>query len=115
MFCSHVDFQMNRREFFGRFGLGLGGAALAQLLNSSGQAAPNPFQGILAQPHFAPKAKRIIYLFMAGGPSQLDLFDYKPGLRALHGTDLPDSVRGTQRLTGMTSGQKNFPVTPSIF
>ena len=68
MFCSHVDFQMNRREFFGRFGLGLGGAALAQLLNASAPAAPNPFQGILAQPHFAPKARRIIYLFMASVP-----------------------------------------------
>ena len=66
-------------------------------------------------PHFAPRAKRMIYLFMHGGPSQLDLFDHKPGLRALHGHELPDSIRQTQRLTGMTSGQKAFPVTASLF
>ena len=61
-------------------------------------------------PHFAPKAKRVIYLFMAGGPSQIDLFDYKPELEKLHDTELPDSIRMGQRITGMTSGQKNFPV-----
>jgi hypothetical protein len=115
MFCSHVDFQMNRREFFGRFGLGLGGAALAQLLNASGQAAPNPFQGILAQPHFAPKAKRIIYLFMAGGPSQLDLFDYKPLLNQRNGEDLPTEIRMGQRLTGMSGNQARLPLAGSVF
>ena len=62
-----------------------------------------------------PRAKRVIYLFMHGGPSQLDLFDHKPALAARRGEELPDSVRGTQRLTGMTSGQKNFPVTPTVF
>ena len=83
---------MNRRDFLGRFGLGLGGVALMGLLNRDAKAAAptnsttatiaspglNPYGGILTPPHFAPKAKRIIYLFMAGGPSQLDLFDYKP-------------------------------------
>ena len=65
--------------------------------------------------HFPAQAKRIIYLFMHGGPSQLDLFDHKPGLRQRHGEELPESVRGNQRLTGMTSGQKSFPVTASLF
>src|SRR5829696_6342658 len=95
---------LTRRQLFGRSAAGIGAAALSSLLGRA-----------VAQPHFAPKAKRVIYLFQHGGPSQLDLFDHKPGLRALHGKDLPDSVRGTQRLTGMTSGQKNFPVTSSIF
>src|SRR5215212_5238451 len=91
---------LTRRQFFGRSAKGIGGAALASLFADSLQAG--------LAPHFAPKAKRVIYLFMHGGPSQLDLFDHKPGLRALHGSDLPDSVRGTQRLTGMTSGQKSL-------
>ena len=97
-----------RRQFFSRTAAGIGGVALASLLNRSLFAAD-------AGTHFAPKAKRVIYLFMHGGPSQLDLFDHKPGLRALHGKELPESVRGTQRLTGMTSGQKSLPVTSSIF
>jgi hypothetical protein len=71
--------------------------------------------GAPVAPHFAPKAKRVIYLFMHGGPSQLDLFDHKPDLRRRHGEELPASLRGTQRLTGMTSGQKAFPVTASLF
>ncbi len=95
---------LTRRQFFGRSATGIGAAALASLL---GRAE--------AAPHFAPKAKRVIYLFQHGGPSQLDLFDHKPGLRAMHGKELPDSVRGTQRLTGMTSGQKTLPITSSIF
>src|SRR5688572_18339877 len=109
MFCSHLNFTMNRREFFGRFGLGLGGAALTQLLQSSAAAAGNPFQGVLGLPHFAPKAKRIIYLFMAGGPSQLDLFDYKPLLNQRNGEDLPAEVRMGQRLTGMSGNQARLP------
>ena len=83
---------------------------LATLLNPRSTSAALP-----GLPHFAPKAKRVIYLFMHGGPSQLDLFDHKPALAARRGEELPDSVRGTQRLTGMTSGQKNFPVTPTVF
>src|SRR5437868_6901144 len=98
MNCTHVNFEMNRRDFFGRFALGLGGAALFGLLKGDAfgavpAAAPNPFKGILDSPHFAPKAKRIIYLFMSGGPSQMDLFDYKPLLNKMNGQDLPASVR----------------------
>ncbi len=109
-----ADQPMTRRQFFGRSATGIGAAALASLLRPSTFGADSA-GALLGVPHFAPKAKRVIYLFMHGGPSQLDLFDHKPGLRALHGQDLPESVRGTQRLTGMTSGQKNFPVTSSIF
>ena len=115
MFCEHLNFGMTRRDFFGRFGLGLGGVALAQLLNGSVGAAENPFKGILDQPHFAARAKRIIYLFMAGGPSQLDLFDYKPLLNQRNGEDLPESVRKGQRLTGMTGYQARLPLAGSVF
>ncbi|HUE71173.1 MAG TPA: DUF1501 domain-containing protein [Pirellulaceae bacterium] len=94
----------NRRQFLKASGLGLGGIALASLCSETDAAT-----------HFAPQAKRVIYLFMHGGPSQLDLFDHKPGLKKLHGQELPASVRGDQRLTGMTSGQESLPVTSSIF
>jgi hypothetical protein len=109
-----ADALMTRRQFFSRSSSGIGAAALASLLSPSLFAA-DPMKGILGQPHFAPKAKRDIYLFMHGGPSQIDLFDHKPGLRALHGQELPASVRGTQRLTGMTSNQKMLPITSSLF
>ncbi len=109
-----ADAGLTRRQFFGRSATGIGAVALASLLQPRGVGAES-MGATPGRPHFAPKAKRVIYLFMHGGPSQLDLFDHKPGLRAMHGTELPDSVRGTQRLTGMTSGQKNFPVTSSIF
>ena len=99
-----MNILLDRRRFLNHSGLGLGGVALASLLNDADAA-----------PHFAPRAKRIIYLFMHGGPSQLDLFDHKPGLKALHGRELPASVRGDQRLTGMTSNQKSLPVTSSAF
>ena len=108
---------LTRRQFFSRGANGIGAAALASLLGRSLLAAPANGAG-LAGPghsHFAPKAKRVIYLFMHGGPSQVDLFDHKPGLRALHGQELPASVRSTQRLTGMTSGQKSLPVAASAF
>lgn len=105
-----INMAINRRQFLQRSGFGIGGTALASLLRISGLAADGA-QGS----HFAPKAKRIIYLFMHGGPSQLDLFDHKPGLKPMHGQELPPSVRGTQRLTGMTSNQKSLPVTSSIF
>jgi Protein of unknown function (DUF1501) len=119
MNCDHVDFAMNRRDFFGRFGLGLGGAALISLLqgksaNAAGDAA-NPFRGVLSAPHHAPKAKRVISLFMSGGPSQHDLFDYKPTLNRMNGQELPDSVRMGQRLTGMSSSQASLPLAGSIF
>src|SRR5438445_788380 len=85
----------NRRQFLSRCGLGLGGVALMGLLNRDAQAAPaaNPFAGVLPAPHVAPRAKRVIYLFMSGGPSQLDLFDPKPLLNKMNGQDLPESVR----------------------
>jgi len=102
--------QLTRRHFFGRLAAGIGTAALGSLLNPS-LLASTP----LHQTHFPARAKRVIYLFMAGGPSQMDLLDYKPTLEKLHETELPASVRMGQRLTGMTSGQKNFPVVKSIF
>jgi hypothetical protein len=120
-FCNNVNYSMNRRDFLGRFGLGLGGVALMGLLHrDAGAAAPstaptNPFKGILDKPHFAPRAKRIIYLFMAGGPSQHDLFDHKPLLNTRNGEDLPASVRMGQRLTGMSGNQATLPLAGSIF
>src|SRR5689334_8667256 len=104
--------QLTRRRFFTSAGSCLGLAALSSLLERDGFAAPlgnAPVINSLA-PHFAPKAKRVIYLFQSGGPSHLELLDYKPRLRELHGTELPDSIRQGQRLTGMTSGQTSFPV-----
>ena len=108
---------MNRRDFFGRFALGLGGAALFGLLKTDAAAATpaNLHGGLLEAPHFAPKAKRVIYLFMSGGPSQLDLFDYKPLLNKQNGEDLPASVRMGQRLTGMSANQATLPIAGSIF
>src|SRR5579871_5666436 len=93
--------------------MGLGAAALWQLLARDGEAAPA--QGILGAPHHPPRAKRIIYLFMSGGPSQHDLFDYKPLLNERNGQDLPASVRMGQRLTGMSAHQATFPLAGSIF
>ena len=108
--------QFSRRGFLSRFGLGLGGVALFDLLQHDCRAAaPDVFRGILDRPHFAPKAKRIIYLFMAGGPSQLDLFDYKPLLNKMNGEDLPESVRQGQRLTGMSGNQSRLPLAGSVF
>ncbi len=108
---------LNRRQFLSRFGMGLGSVALGTLLNPARgfaeTAAPN--HGILNAPHFAPKAKRVIYLFMAGGPSQLETFDYKPLLNERNGQELPDSVRNGQRLTGMSGNQSSLPMAGSIF
>ena len=108
-----------RRHFFGRAAGGLGTAALASLMNPdlfANTTAANPTTGGLpGLPHFAPKAKRVIYLFMSGAPSQLDMWDYKPQLMDWFDKDLPDSVRNGQRFTTMTSGQKRFPIAPSIF
>lgn len=103
----------NRRLFLRQSALGLGGVALGSLLANESRA--EKLQGILDQPHHAPKAKRIIYLFMAGGPSQLDLYDHKPILNEKHGTDLPESVRKGQRLTGMSGHQASLPLAGSIF
>jgi len=108
---------MTRRHFFGRTALGLGGAALASLIPSPAHAAPgtSPTGGLPDLPHFAPKAKRAIYLFMNGGPSQMDMLDYKPAMGKLFDKDLPESIRMGQRLTTMTSGQTRFPVAPSKY
>ena len=109
---------MTRRHFFSRTASGIGVAALGSLLNPgifSALAGSSEVKYPLAQPHFPAKAKRVIYLFMAGGPAQMDLLDYKPTLEKLHGEELPASVRMGQRLTGMTSGQKSFPVVKSLF
>jgi hypothetical protein len=105
----------NRRLFLRSTGAGLGGAALATLLNPARSNAMASEQGVPDLPHFAPKAKRIIYLFQSGAPSQMDLFDPKPAMVNRQGEDLPASIRQGQRLTTMTSGQATFPVAPSIF
>jgi hypothetical protein len=102
---------LTRRHFFSRSSTGLGIAALASLLSDDAKASG----GLTGLPHFPPTAKRVIYLFQHGAPSQLDLFDYKPNLAKIRGTDLPDSVRKGQRLTGMTAYQTKFPTAPSIF
>jgi hypothetical protein len=111
---------INRRHFFGRAATGLGVAALASLLDGEAHAKDarvvgQSIGGLPNLPHFAPKAKRVIYLFQSGAPSQMDLFDYKPTLEKRRGEDLPDSVRRGQRLTGMTATQERFPLAPSIF
>ncbi|MGH9496829.1 MAG: DUF1501 domain-containing protein [Candidatus Sulfotelmatobacter sp.] len=112
-----------RRHFLGRSGKVLGWAALAALFGETALRKfavgadvkpPSPItQDDLGLPHFAPKAKRAIYLFMSGGPPQLDLLDYKPNLASQFNQDMPDSVRGNQQLTGMTAGQSHFPIAPS--
>src|SRR5688572_6827754 len=108
-----------RRQFFGHGARGLGIAALATLLGDTqtSQAATTkqPPEGLPGLPHFAPKAKRAIYMHMVGAPSQIDLFDYKPGMKDFYDKDLPDSIRQGQRLTTMTSGQARFPIAPSVF
>lgn len=106
---------LNRRRFLQRAGLGIGSIALGSLLipNLFGSSEDDMPQ--LGLPHFAPRAKRIIYLFQNGAPSQLDLFDYKPLLQQMQGQDLPESVRLGQRLTGMTADQKKFPLAGTYF
>ena len=111
---DHDDIQflqreIARRQFLSRTSSGIGVAALATLLEPTRLAAAR------RSPNHPAKVKRVIWLTQAGAPSQLELFDHKPGLRKLFGTELPDSVRGGQRLTGMTAGQKKFPVAPSAF
>jgi hypothetical protein len=111
---------ISRRQLLTRASLGLGALALTSLIDpkvlaaATTQATTGPADSFKA-PHFAPKAKRVIYLFQSGGPSHLDLFDYKPKLDGMYGQDLPASVRMGQRLTGFTSGQATLPVIPSKF
>jgi hypothetical protein len=118
MSCCNDYEKMSRRHFFGASSTGVGVAALASLLgrNANAEAMPaSPHGGLAGFPDFPPTAKRVIYLFQSGGPSQMDLFDYKPRLVELQGTDLPASIRGGQRLTGMSATQASFPVVPSKF
>ncbi|MFO1020298.1 MAG: DUF1501 domain-containing protein [Planctomycetales bacterium] len=115
------ELALTRRQLFGRTATGIGGFALASLLNPDlFAAAPAkqkmiPTPGTLQALHFPPKAKHVIYLFMSGGPSHIDLFDYKPALKKHHGEELPASIRMGQRITGMTSGQKSFPCVAPMF
>ena len=119
MNCNHLNFGMTRRDFFGRFGLGLGGVALAGLFGRDALGinakVANPYAGLPGFPNFAPRAKRVIYLFMSGGPSQMDLFDYKPELNRRNGQELPASVRMGQRLTAMSANQASLPLAGSVF
>jgi hypothetical protein len=105
----------NRRRFLKGLGFGIGGMALGSLLIPDLFSKDQEESLTLGLPHFAPKAKRIIYLFQNGAPSQLDLFDYKPLLNKMQGEDLPSSVRNGQRLTGMTASQTKFPLAGSVF
>lgn len=121
---QEAELMMTRRQLFGKATLGVGTAALSRLLGAGGfaslaslaaaDAGKRP-HGIPGMPSFAPKAKYVIYLFMSGGPSQLDLWDYKPKLYDLYNSDLPDRIRNGQRITTMTSGQARFPIAPSKF
>src|ERR1700742_199632 len=117
--CDDHCSRMTRRHFFGMNSTGVGIAALAALTNrafgSPTAVDANTGGGLSGFPNFAARAKRVIYLFQSGGPSQMELFDYKPRLKEFQGTDLPDSIRGGQRLTGMSATQSSFPVVPSKF
>jgi hypothetical protein len=110
---------LTRRHFLNMASTSVGAAALTTLLNQDLHAQSTSSAvggtGLPNIPHFAPKAKRVIYLFQSGAPSQHELFDYKPSLANLVGTDLPPSVRGGQRLTAMTSAQQRFPIVPSVY
>jgi hypothetical protein len=119
-----AELMMTRRQLFGRTALGLGTAALNRLfavggigalMESASALAGQGHHGLPGLPNFAPKAKRVIYLFMSGGPSQLDLWDYKPKLNDLFDKDLPEQIRRGQRITTMTSGQTRFPIAPSHY
>ena len=109
---TELHTQHTRRAFLGRGTLGLGGIALGSLLNAQA-AKRNAIAGQAGLPHFAPKAKRVIYLFQSGGPSQMDLFDYKPHLAKRFGEEVPESIYPAERKTTMTSGQASFPCAPS--
>lgn len=122
-YCNRINRNMSRRHFFTRTSLGLGSVALASLLDplrlegasTGGSDSRGLLDGILSAPHFVPRAKRVIYLFQSGGPSQLETFDYKPLLQERNGEELPDSIRQGQRVTTMTAGQASFPLAGSQF
>jgi Protein of unknown function (DUF1501) len=124
---NSLNNSLNRRDFLNKTSLGLGAVALGSLFGFESDSRKKEAQNanlsneeiqeqiLKALPHLAPKAKRVVYLFMSGGPSQLETFDYKPKLISLLGSDLPDSIRGGQRLTGMSANQSALPIAPSIF
>ncbi|MFC1757419.1 DUF1501 domain-containing protein, partial [Planctomycetota bacterium] len=112
--------QRSRRQLLTGSARVLGSAALATLMGNVPTVAATSTQmqsvpGLPELPHFAPKAKRVIYMFMSGGPSHIDTFDYKPAIRKIHGQELPESIRNGQRITTMTSGQKSFPCVAPMF
>ena len=116
MHCHNFDKKYSRRDFLTKTSLGFGAAALASIVGPQPLSARSLMDdgivvgGALDGLHFPPRVKRVIYLFQSGGPSQIELYDYKPTLEKRHGEELPDSVRGEQRLTGMTAGQRSFPM-----
>ena len=124
---AKLNEKLDRRRFLTKTTLGLGALAAGTLFGSErllggGVAkAPNQLSGetqeaiLRALPHFAPKAKRVVYMFMSGGPSQFETFDYKPKLATMFGQQLPDSVRKGQRLTGMSANQSSLPIAPSVY
>ncbi len=121
---DELNRKYDRRRFLTKTSLGLGALALgglwagsSMLANSTKKSGTQSIEEdiLAALPHFAPKAKRVVYLFMSGGPSQFETFDYKPKLYNMLGQDLPDSVRGSQRLTGMSASQSRFPIAPSLY
>ncbi|MEQ8420295.1 MAG: DUF1501 domain-containing protein [Arenibacter algicola] len=122
-FKKHMEFMETRRGFLKKSALGFGSVALASLMGPSslygnellGGGAQNLLGGSLGSTHFPAKAKRVIYLFQSGGPSQLETFDYKPELAKWHGKEIPPSVQGTQRNSGMVSSQSTFPLVKSIY
>lgn len=123
-FKKHMEFMDTRRGFLKKSALGFGSIALASLLGPTsslygndllGGAPHNNLGGVLGTTHFPAKAKRVIYLFQSGGPSQLETFDYKPELAKWHGKEIPPSVQGTQRNSGMVSSQSTFPLVKSIY
>lgn len=117
--CTGFDpaWGMSRRRFLNGFGMGMGAIGLSDLLASETQAGDvaKVAGGVLPETHHAAKAKRVIFLFQSGGPSQIDLMDYKPHLNKVHGQQLPDSVRQGQRLTGMSGNQSSLPLVGSPF
>ena len=116
----HAQYKSTRREFLRNTTRGLGALALSSLFLPKGFAQKEKpssagMEGVLGQLHHAAKAKRVIYLFQSGGPSQMELFDYKPELSRRAGEEIPDSIRGNQRITGMLAGQSSFPLIGSAF
>ena len=119
MNCNHSEDNENytRRDFLTKTSLGLGALSLGSLVSPQNVFGQSSFlnENKLRLPHFVPKVKRVIYLFQSGAPSQLDLFDYKPELIKRNGQELPKSILGDQRLTGMTAGQTSFPLAGTQF